>query len=144
MLQFAVEKVDDVRVEIQSLIEMHWEEIAVWQDIPLEPHWKVTTRSKNRAIWSFIRFETTKITTSWSDMRCFSCAIISTTKVTFGRPTTLFGFTPTIETEKVGRNLVNFWKKTYNRAACMLCMSTLKVAHPALGLCFEVVKIQDR
>jgi hypothetical protein len=39
MLKIAVETLKDVRDECQSLIEAHWREIAVWQDIPLAPNW---------------------------------------------------------------------------------------------------------
>ena len=39
MLKIAVETLADVKDECSELIAAHWREIAVWQDIPLDPDW---------------------------------------------------------------------------------------------------------
>ena len=40
MIQFAQEPVQDVMDEIKPLLEMHWREIAHYQDIELNPDWE--------------------------------------------------------------------------------------------------------
>lgn len=39
MMQYAQEKYDDVIDEIKPLLELHYNEIAKYKDIPLEPDW---------------------------------------------------------------------------------------------------------
>jgi GNAT superfamily N-acetyltransferase len=45
--QYAVEKLDDVRGDIEPLLELHWREIAHWDDIPLAPDWDLYQRMED-------------------------------------------------------------------------------------------------
>jgi GNAT superfamily N-acetyltransferase len=39
-MKFATETLEQVRGELQPLLESHWREIAHYQDIPLDPDWE--------------------------------------------------------------------------------------------------------
>ncbi|CAB4165197.1 hypothetical protein UFOVP821_25 [uncultured Caudovirales phage] len=41
---YSLENYEQVRDEIEDLIEMHWREIAHWHDIPLKPDWAAYER----------------------------------------------------------------------------------------------------
>jgi len=134
MLQFAVEKVDDVRVEIQSLIEMHWEEIAVWQDIPLEPHWDgyyALEKSGNMVVYT--------VRDDQNDNKLVGYAVFFLRnhihyKSHILAANDLVWVHPDYRDGKVGRNLVNFWEKDLQSRGVHVVHVNVKVAHPALGL----------
>jgi GNAT superfamily N-acetyltransferase len=42
--EYALERIAQVRGEIEDLLEMHWREIAHWHDIPLNPEWPTYLR----------------------------------------------------------------------------------------------------
>lgn len=47
---FQRERLTDIRAEIEPLLELHWREIAHYQDIPLDPDWMLYEHSEDSGI----------------------------------------------------------------------------------------------
>lgn len=42
---YAIEPIFDLLDEVRPLLDLHWEEIAVYKDIPLQPNWEFYRRA---------------------------------------------------------------------------------------------------
>jgi GNAT superfamily N-acetyltransferase len=131
MLKFAVEKLADVRNECGELIAAHWSEIAVWQDIPLDPDWTAyenlekigmlviyTVRTEAGQLVGYAVF----ITRKHIHYKAHSWAAND-----------IIWVHPDYRDGKVGRNLAQFWEQDLKDRGIHVVHVNVKVDHPALG-----------
>ena len=138
MLKIQVETLVNVKDECGALIEAHWREIAVWQDIPLDPDWAAyenlerlgmlviyTARTDNDKLVGYSVFFMRKHMHykghSWA-----------ANDITFVHPDYRDG--------RVGRNMVRFWEQDLKARGIHVVHVNVKVAHPALGFLLRLEK----
>lgn len=138
MLKIQVETLADVRDECGNLIAAHWREIAVWQDIPLDPEWATyetleksgmlviyTVRTDNEKLVGYAVF----IMRKHLHYRGHSWAL---NDIVFVHPDYRDG--------RVGRNLVRFWEKDLKARGIHVVHVNVKIGHPALDLVLRFEK----
>ena len=132
MLNIGIEKIDDVRAEIQALIEAHWREIAVWQDIPLAPNWDMyyqLEKSNSMVTYTVRDDANTLVGYAVFFMRShihYKDHIWALNDIVWVHPECRDG--------KIGKRLVEYWEKDLQSRGVHVVHVNVKVAHPALGL----------
>ena len=132
MLNIGIEKIDDVRAEIQALIEAHWREIAVWQDIPLAPNWDMyyqLEKSNSMVTYTVRDDANTLVGYAVFFMRShihYKDHIWALNDIVWVHPDCRDG--------KIGKRLVEYWEKDLQSRGVHVVHVNVKVAHPALGL----------
>ena len=138
MLKIQVETLADVKDECGDLIVAHWREIAVWQDIPLDPEWTTyehlekagmlviyTVRTVNEKLVGYAVFAMRKHihykNHSWAH-----------NDIVFVHPDYRDG--------RIGRQLVRFWEQDLKARGIHVVHVNVKVAHPALDLVLRFEK----
>ena len=132
MMNIGIEKIDDVRAEIQALIEAHWREIAVWQDIPLAPNWDIyyqLEKSNSMVTYTVRDDANTLVGYAVFFMRShihYKDHIWALNDIVWVHPDCRDG--------KIGKRLVEYWEKDLQLRGVHVVHVNVKVAHPALGL----------
>jgi GNAT superfamily N-acetyltransferase len=138
MLKIQIETLADVKDECGDLIAAHWREIAVWQDIPLDPDWELyealeksgrlaiyTVRTDNEKLVGYAVF----VTRQHAHYKKHSWAL---NDIVFVHPDYRDG--------RIGRNLVRFWEQDLKARGIHVVHVNVKVAHPALDLVLRFEK----
>jgi GNAT superfamily N-acetyltransferase len=138
MLKIAVETLDDTKGECDELIAAHWREIAVWQDIPLDPDWVAydslskagmlaiyTVRTEEEKLVGYAVFVLRKHT----HYKGHSWAM---NDIVFVHPDYRDG--------RIGRRLAKFWEQDLKNRGINVVHVNVKTAHPALGLVLRFEK----
>ena len=138
MLKIQVEKLADVKDECGDLIAAHWREIAVWQDIPLDPEWVTyetlekagmlviyTVRTDNNKLVGYAVF----IMRKHLHYRGHSWAL---NDIVFVHPDYRDG--------RIGRKLVRFWEQDLKARGIHVVHVNVKIGHPALDLVLRFEK----
>lgn len=134
MLQLGVENIDSVRSEIQTLLEMHWREIAVWQDIPLAPNWEmyyILEKSGNLVVYTVRDDNNSNKLVGYAVF--FLRGHIHYKDHIWGLNDIVWVH-PDYRDGRIGRKLVDFWEKDLQSRGVHVAHVNVKVAHPALGL----------
>jgi GNAT superfamily N-acetyltransferase len=137
MLTIKVEKLADVKDECQELIEHHWREIAVWQDIPLSPNWAgydamekagalviYTVRDEKKLVGYAVFFMRTHLH--------YKEHIWALNDIVWVHPDYRDG--------KIGPQLVKFWETDLRYRGVHVVHVNVKTAHPALGFVLKKTK----
>jgi GNAT superfamily N-acetyltransferase len=138
MLKIAVETLGEVRDECDDIIAAHWREIAVWQDIPLDPDWPTyenlskagmlviyTVRTEEGKLVGYAVF----VMRRHLHYKGHNWAI---NDIVFVHPDYRDG--------RIGRRLVQFWDEDLATRNINVVHVNVKTAHPALGLVLKFEK----
>jgi GNAT superfamily N-acetyltransferase len=140
MLNLAIETLNDVREEIQALLELHWQEIAVYQDIPLAPLWtsyEALDKSKNMIVYT-VRAEEEKLV----GYAVFFIRNHLHYKDHLFALNDIIWVHPDYRDGKIGSNLGEFWENDLKSRGVHVVHVNVKTAHPALGLVLRRKKYQ--
>lgn len=130
MLTINIEKLADVRDECQGLIEQHWQEIAVWQDIPLAPNWLAYEQMEGASALV--------IYTVRDDARLVGYAVFFMRshihyKNHVWALNDIIWVHPDYRNGRIGLELTQFWENDLKSRNVHVVHVNAKVAHPALG-----------
>lgn len=140
MLKINIEKLNEVKDECQNLIEQHWREIAVWQDIPLAPNWLAYQQmedAKALVIYTVRNEENQLVGYAVFFMRHhihYKDHIWALNDIVWVHPDYRDG--------RIGRNLINFWEQDLQSRGVHVVHVNVKTAHPALGYVLKGAKYQ--
>jgi ribosomal protein S18 acetylase RimI-like enzyme len=132
VLKIAVETLVDIKDECQELIEAHWREIAVWQDIPLDPDWGVYQHVETAGMLVIytVRNETNQLV----GYAVFFMRKHLHYKGHGWAANDILWVHPDYRDGKIGTNLVQFWEQDLQARGIHVVHVNVNVAHPALGL----------
>jgi len=138
MLKFTVETLADVREECGDLIAAHWREIAVWQDIPLDPDWVAYENLERIGMLSIytVRTENNKLV----GYAVFIMRKHIHYKGHSWAANDIVFVDPDYRDGRVGRNLVKFWEQDLKARGINVVHVNVKVGHPALDLVLRFEK----
>ena len=138
MLRIGIEKLADVKNECDELITAHWREIAVWQDIPLDPDWVTydalekagllviyTVRTENNKLVGYAVF----IMRKHIHYKGHGWALND-----------IIWVHPDYRDGRIGKRLVAFWEEDLKARGIHVVHVNVKVAHPALGLVLKIAR----
>jgi len=132
MLKIAIEKLADVKDECQELIEAHWREIAVWQDIPLAPDWGVYQHVET--VGGLVIYTVRNDENKLVGYAVFMMRKHMHYKNHIWALNDLIWVHPDYRDGKIGAKLVQFWEQDLATRGIHVVHVNVKVAHPALGL----------
>jgi ribosomal protein S18 acetylase RimI-like enzyme len=134
MLNISIESIASVRAELESLLAMHWEEIAVWQDIPLAPCWETYYALENSGNAVFYSVRDDQNANKLVGYAVFFLRNHLHYKNHRWALNDIIWVHPDCRDGRIGRNLVNYWEKDLQSRGVHVVHVNVKVAHPALGL----------
>lgn len=132
MVKIAIEKLADVRDECRDLIEHHWREIAVWQDIPLDPDWVGYQRLEDAGVMIIYTVRT-------DEGKLIGYAVFLTRfhlhyKQHSWALNDLIWVHPDYRDGKIGIKLAQFWENDLKSRGIHVVHVNTKTEHPALAL----------
>jgi GNAT superfamily N-acetyltransferase len=138
MLTIQIEKLADVKDECGDLIEAHWREIAVWQDIPLDPEWSAYENLEKIGMLAIytVRTEEGKLV----GYAVFIMRRHLHYKGHSWAANDIVFVHPDYRDGRIGRNLVRFWEQDLKARGIHVVHVNVKVAHPALDLVLRFEK----
>jgi GNAT superfamily N-acetyltransferase len=138
MLTIQIEKLADVKDECGDLIEAHWREIAVWQDIPLDPEWAAYENLEKIGMLAIytVRTEENKLV----GYAVFIMRRHLHYKGHNWAANDIVFVHPDYRDGRIGRNLVRFWEQDLKARGIHVVHVNVKVAHPALDLVLRFEK----
>ena len=142
MLNIGIETIDDVRTDIQALLEMHWAEIAVWQDIPLAPSWEsyyALEKAGNAVVYTVRDDQNANKLVGYAVFFMRHHMHYKNHKWALND---IIWVHPDCRDGRIGRRLVDFWEKDLQSRGVHVVHVNVKVAHPALGLVLKWSKYQ--
>ena len=131
MLKVAVETLADVKDECSELIAAHWREIAVWQDIPLDPDWasyELFEKGGGLVVYT-VRNDYGKLV----GYAVFFMRKHPHYKGHSWAANDIVWVHPDYRDGKIGVQLVQFWEQDLKARGIHVVHVNVKVAHPALG-----------
>jgi len=138
MLKIQIETLADVRDECEDLIAEHWREIAVWQDIPLDPEWpmyEALEKSQRLFIYT-VRTDNGKLVGYavflLRNHLHYKKHIWALNDIVFVHPDYRDG--------RIGRRLVQFWEQDLKARGVHVVHVNVKIGHPALDLVLRFEK----
>jgi len=138
MLKIQIETLADVRDECEDLIAEHWREIAVWQDIPLDPEWpmyEALEKSQRLFIYT-VRTDNGKLVGYavflLRNHLHYKKHIWALNDIVFVHPDYRDG--------RIGRRLVQFWEHDLKARGVHVVHVNVKIGHPALDLVLRFEK----
>jgi len=138
MLKIQIETLADERDECEDLIAEHWREIAVWQDIPLDPEWpmyEALEKSQRLFIYT-VRTDNGKLVGYavflLRNHLHYKKHIWALNDIVFVHPDYRDG--------RIGRRLVQFWEQDLKARGVHVVHVNVKIGHPALDLVLRFEK----
>ena len=138
MLKLAIETLADVRDECDDLIAAHWREIAVWQDIPLDPDWSAYENLERIGMLSIYTVRT-------EEGKLVGYAVFIMRKHIHYKghswaANDIVFVHPDYRDGRIGRNLVRFWEQDLKARGIHVVHVNVKIGHPALDLVLRFEK----
>ena len=132
LLKLNIEKLADVKDQCGDLIAAHWEEIAVWQDIPLDPDWAAYEQLEKIGMLTIYT-----VRNDYDKLVGYAVFILRKHLHYKGHSwaaNDIIWVHPDYRDGKIGTNLVQFWEQDLQARGIHVVHVNVKVAHPALGL----------
>ena len=134
MTAYARETVAGVLDEIKPLLARHWEEIATYQDIPLDPDYDAYLAAEARGC--------VRVFTARSDKRLVGYGVFFVGNLHYrsSRIATqdILFVLPEFRQGRVGYGLVRFISRQLSAEGLQVVYQHVKLAHPALGRLLEL------
>jgi GNAT superfamily N-acetyltransferase len=126
------------RDECDDILAAHWREIAVWQDIPLDPDWAAYESLEKLGMLVIYTVRT-------DDKKLVGYAVFLIRKNIHYKnhswaANDIVFVHPDYRDGRIGRRLVRFWEQDLKARGIHVVHVNVKVAHPALDLVLRFEK----
>jgi GNAT superfamily N-acetyltransferase len=129
-VEYAVEKLSALEAEIKNLLPLHWAELAVYEDIPLDPEYDFYTKADALDLLTFFTVRDDKRLVGYA---IFIVQIHKHYKSHRWAMNDIIWLHPSYRGHSIGKRLVDFWDAYFAGVGVSVVHVNSKIAHPHLA-----------